>query len=155
MLNYLNQEKKNGRKNQHIYFQEESDLYTPLTIKNVFPKEKYLSWKTRICYWTVCTSSWSQEKADVAAALILQPQNREWYQLKAQCVGTKKTNKKKPRNNMSIRDPWQGLEKAPQLFILKMKDFFVYCRHWCVIFIADPPVESAWQMHKCNRTQKL
>lgn len=115
--------------------------------KIFFLKEKYLLWKTWICYWTVCTSSWSQEKADVAAALILQPQNREWYQLKAQCLGTKKTNKK-PRNNVSIRNPWQGLEKAPQLFTLKMKDFFVYCWHWCVIFTADPPVESAWHMHK-------
>lgn len=37
MLNYLNQE-KNGRKTQHIYFQEETDVCTPLTTKNFFPK---------------------------------------------------------------------------------------------------------------------
>lgn len=154
MLNYLNQE-KNMEGKTSIFISKRKVMFIHHSPSKIFfPKEKYLSWKTWICYWTVCTPSWSQEKADVAAALILQPQNREWYQLKAQCVGTKKQTKK-PRNNMSIRNPWQGLEKAPPLFILKMKDFFVYCRHWCVIFIPDPPVESAWQMHKCNRTQKL
>lgn len=143
MLNYLNQG-KNEKKNQHTYFQEETDFCIPLTIK-FFPKGDALTTKNMNM---LHSSFWSQENKCCSCLdftrdkLAITKQNREGYLLIAQCVGTKRTNKqtKNPGTTGLLGISAKVLEKTPQPFALEKKDFFVHCRHWCIIFIADPLV---------------
>lgn len=88
-------------------------LFIHHSSSKVFPKGEVPTMKTWLCYWTVYTSSWNQEKAEVAAALILQGIHYQslnkigkgtWPM--AQHVGSKK--KPHAKDKRSIRNPRQS-----------------------------------------------